>query len=231
MDINSAVIGAYIKKIRTDSKYSQDDVADYLCQRGAKATSKTISTWECGRANPSAVQFLLICECCGVDGVSGIGQFSRTYYPNLNEEGLRRVSEYAALLLKDNRYLRNPVAEMPKRYIPLYDLPVSAGTGMFLDSDNYELIEADDHVPHDATFAVRVCGDSMIPRFIDGQIIYVKQQQTLEDGEIGIFMLNNEAFCKKLSEGRLVSLNSNYKPIHISGEEDLRVYGKVVGSE
>ena len=91
-----------------------------------------------------------------------VGQFSRTYYPGLNEEGLRRVDEYAALLLKDNRYLKNPGTQRPKRYIPLYDLPVSAGTGMFLDSDNYELIEADDHVPYDATFAVRVCGDSMV---------------------------------------------------------------------
>ncbi len=38
---------------------------------------------------------------------------------------------------------------------------------------------------------MRVAGDSMTPRFVDRQIIYVKQQQTLDEGEIGVFMLTN----------------------------------------
>jgi hypothetical protein len=52
---------------------------------------------------------------------------------------------------------------------PLYTLPVSAGTGQFLDSEDYELLEATEAVPLSATFAVRLCGDSKTPRFQDGQ--------------------------------------------------------------
>jgi transcriptional regulator with XRE-family HTH domain len=229
MDINSAVIGAFIKKIRTNAKLPQAAVAAYLTRHGSKATFKIISDWERGKTNPTAVQLLLVCECCGAEGISGISQTAHTFYPELNSDGLKKLDEYAMLLLKDNRYLKNPVAELPKRYVPLYDLPVSAGTGMFLDSDHYELIEADSGVPYDATFAVRVSGDSMTPRIADGQIIYIKQQQAIDDGEIGIFMLNGDAFCKKLSGGKLVSLNSNYTPITIGEEDDLRVYGKVIG--
>lgn len=77
-------------------------------------------------------------------------------------------------------------------------MPASAGSGVFLDSDSYTLIDVDENVPEAATLAVRISGDSMTPLFNDGQIVYVHHQQELENGEIGIFVLNGEAFCKKL---------------------------------
>lgn len=43
-----------------------------------------------------------------------------------------------------------------------------------------------------------VSGDSMEPEFHSGEIVWVSQQDTLCDGEIGIFGLNNEAYIKKL---------------------------------
>lgn len=76
-----------------------------------------------------------------------------------------------------------------------------AGIGRFrrfLDSDSYTLIDVDENVPEAATLAVRISGDSMTPLFNDGQIVYVHHQQELENGEIGIFVLNGEAFCKNL---------------------------------
>lgn len=83
-----------------------------------------------------------------------------------------------------------------RRQIPLYDMPASAGSGVFLDSDSYTLIDVDENVPEAATLAVRISGDSMTPLFNDGQIVYVHHQQELENGEIGIFVLNGEAFAK-----------------------------------
>ena len=118
------------------------------------------------------------------------------------------------------------------RTLPLYDLPVSAGTGQFLDSDRYELIEVDETVPLSATFAVRIEGDSMTPRYDDKQIIYVKQQQVLNHGECGIFLLNGDAYCKILSGHnniQLISLNKKYHPITIEESDEFRVLGKVVG--
>ena len=71
-----------------------------------------------------------------------------------------------------------------------------------------------------------VSGDSMEPEFHSGEIAWVSQQDTLCDGEIGIFGLNNEAYIKKLKRYAdrlyLVSLNSKYSPI-------LDVFRKVVG--
>lgn len=116
-----------------------------------------------------------------------------------------------------------------KRHLRLYELPVSAGFGNHLDSDDYKMIEVDSTVPYTADYAITVSGDSMMPRFVDKQIIFIHEQPTLEEGEIGIFYLNNEAYLKKLEKGHLVSLNPAYAPIPVRDFDDFRVFGKVVG--
>ena len=91
------------------------------------------------------------------------------------------------------------------------------------------MIEVDSTVPGLADYAVRVSGNSMLPRFVDRQIVFIHEQPGLEEGEIGIFLLNNNIYLKKLGEGYLISLNPEYDPIPIQDHDDLRVFGKVVG--
>jgi len=113
--------------------------------------------------------------------------------------------------------------------IRLYTIPAAAGAGTFLDGDHYVELEIDETVPSEADFALRVSGDSMEPRFYDGQVIFVKEQASLERGEIGIFSLNGDSFVKKLGRGELLSLNPRYSPIKIGELDSLYVFGKVVG--
>ena len=109
------------------------------------------------------------------------------------------------------------IYQLPRRTLNLYDLPVSAGAGQFLDSDRFSEMKVGDEVSLDAEFGVRVSGDSMEPLYLNGQIIWVHQQETLEDGEIGIFFLDGEAYVKK------------YAPIKVSSGSVFRTFGKVVG--
>ena len=119
------------------------------------------------------------------------------------------------------------------RVIKLFDIPASAGTGSFLDSDDFTEIEVGEEVPTDADFGIRISGDSMEPRFINGQIVWVKQQETLLNGEIGIFYLDGNAYCKKIKDDKeglfLISLNSKYNPIPVTDNNSFKVFGKVVG--
>lgn len=123
--------------------------------------------------------------------------------------------------------IRQTFAE--KRLLRLYDIPVSAGYGNYLEDSGYEMIEVDDLVPDTADYAVRVKGDSMMPRFVDRQILFIHEQPTLDEGEIGIFCLNNDAYLKKLGRGCLISLNAAYAPIPIRESDEIKVFGKVVG--
>jgi len=218
--------------LRSERGYSQEDVAEYFRQHGRPLTRKAVSKWELGGSMPDAGQFLLLCQLYGVNDVMGTfcGAESGKL---LNDLGRRKLLEYFQLLQLSDMYLAEPVKpQRITRSIPLYDLPVSAGTGQFLDSDRYELIEVDEAVPLDATFAVRISGDSMEPRFTHGQIIYIKPQQTLEPGEIGIFLHNGEALCKELGDNNgqiaLISLNPEYAPRVVGVQDELRVMGKVV---
>lgn len=116
-----------------------------------------------------------------------------------------------------------------KRLLRLYDIPVSAGLGNYLNDGSYEMFEVDNTVPSLADYAVKVSGNSMMPRFVDQQIIFIHEQPVLDEGEIGIFCLNNETYLKKLGKRYLISLNPEYAPIPIQDHDNFRVFGKVVG--
>ena len=116
-----------------------------------------------------------------------------------------------------------------QRHLKLYNVPVSAGMGNFLADGGYEMIEVESTVPESADYAVRISGDSMMPRFVDKQIVFVHEQSVLDEGDIGIFYLNNEAYIKKLGKGCLISLNTSYAPIMLKEYNMFKVLGKVVG--
>ena len=118
------------------------------------------------------------------------------------------------------------------REIKLFDLAASAGTGNYLTDSDYTFIGVGNDVPKSADFAIRVSGDSMEPKYHDKQIVYVKSQPDIENGQVGIFFLNGESYIKrfeKRSDGiYLVSFNSNYEPIEIKEWDEFKYFGCVL---
>lgn len=115
--------------------------------------------------------------------------------------------------------------------VPVYDFGVSAGTGVFLDNPCYEVVSMpEDTLSRKANFALWVTGDSMEPRFHDGDLVLVKIQPSIEIGEIGIFVLNGEGYIKKWGGNKLISLNSAYEPIMLTEDDALYCKGKVIGN-
>ena len=221
--------------LRKEKGYTQAEVAEHLSRCSDKAyTFKAISHWEKGGASPPVEQFLLLCEFYGVTDIQRTFRGVKTEFRNLsslNDLGRSRVEEYIAMLSSATLFSNSESEAIrpTRRFIRLYDIPVAAGTGNFLDSESYEDFEVDETVPDDADFAVRVSGDSMTPRFINRQIIFIREQKWLDEGEIGIFGLNGESYIKKLGHGELLSLNRTYKPIPILEDDAFYVFGKVVG--
>lgn len=114
--------------------------------------------------------------------------------------------------------------------IPLYILPVSAGTGTFLDHADRESIDVRaDAATEKADFALRVSGNSMEPRFRHGDIVLVHQQPSVNFGELGIFIANGEGYFKRYMGDRLHSLNPEYPDIPLCRFDDFLCCGKVVG--
>ena len=94
-------------------------------------------------------------------------------------------------------------------------------------------MEADESVPTSAEFGVRLAGDSMTPRFADGQIVWARRRDTAESGEIILCYYDGQSYCKKLrirdGQPELVSLNPRYPPIPVQPEAEFRIFGVVVG--
>jgi len=225
-----------LARLRKERGLTQTEVADYLNKHADKKYGKAnISSWEKGAALPPIHQFLLLCELYGAKDIQETFRGVENDYrglPKLNALGKSRVEEYIATLLFNPLFVESEDENYPEsmiRTIKLYDIPVAAGSGEFLDSDAYEDLEVDDTVPNDADFAVRVSGDSMEPRFAHGQVVFIRKQNVLEVGDIGIFSRNGDAYIKKLGQGELVSLNPRYLAIQISESDVLHIFGKVVG--
>ncbi|WP_028973043.1 transcriptional repressor LexA [Spirochaeta cellobiosiphila] len=79
-------------------------------------------------------------------------------------------------------------------------------------------------------FGLHVKGDSMIDAgILDGDLALIKQQETAENGEIVVAMVEEavtlKRFYKEKNRIRLKAENSNYKPIFT---QDVRILGKLV---
>ena len=86
-------------------------------------------------------------------------------------------------------------------------------------------------------YGLRISGDSMEPRIVRGDVVIVRKQDTADDGDIVIAIVNqNDAVCKRLKKYKggiaLVSNNPMYEPMYftITDTQDIpvRIIGKVV---
>ena len=224
-------IGVTLRILREELGFSRTEVAESLSVRHKPTNRNMISSWERGESMPNALQLLHLCGLYQVENAQETF-FGKEKGNRLNEAGRRKLREYAEVLEGMSLYTVSPEPELPRK-LPLYDIPVSAGSGEYLDSDNYELTEVGDEVPQAADYGVRISGDSMYPLFANKQVVWVKQQRAVENGDIGIFYYMGDSYIKKLEVRKdgmfLVSVNPEYKPIKIVERDEFRVFGKVIG--
>lgn len=227
-------IGKIIATYRKQNGLSQPALAKLLEENGHKITNKAISSWEKGISEPSSSLLLLLCKVLNITDIYSdyYGYNPANPLSELNTDGKEKALEYIQLLTDSGKYQKTTIIPF-RRKIRLFDIPASAGVGNFLDGDNFTEIEVGEEVPETADFGIRISGDSMEPRFINGQIVWVQKQDTLGNGEIGIFFLDGNAYCKKLQDDEkglyLMSLNSAYAPISVTENQIFKIFGKVVG--
>ncbi len=155
-------------------------------------------------------------------------------YMELDEEGRAAVDR--VLEREHERILREQAVttyslDMPKtRTIKLYNIAASAGTGSYLSSSDYTNISVySTPATDEADFAVKVYGDSMLPKFSSGDILLVKSEESVDEGEFGIFSVDGESFVKKFGSDRLISLNPDYSDIKLSEFNQIVCFGRVLG--
>ncbi len=120
--------------------------------------------------------------------------------------------------------------DFSRRTVLLYNLPVSAGPGVYLDDSDAEEISIPNNEKTAYTdFALRISGNSMEPKYHDGDVLLVEDTDSVDIGELGIFILDGNGYFKKYGGDRLISLNQDYGDILLRDYVETVCCGRVVG--
>ena len=159
----------------------------------------------------------------------------QSIYDQLEPPRQGKVLTYAERQLNEQKNEEetkiNEVSEVIQLYsYDYYDHAASAGTGQYLNDVRVERIELP--VDVDADFVIPIKGDSMEPDYHDGDLVFIQTSVELNDGVIGVFNYNGEAYIKQLvidkDQAYLHSLNPAYKDMPITPDTDFRIIGEVV---
>ena len=221
---------AKLKALREAKQLTQEQLAGYL-----QISKSAISMYEQGNREPDFETLEAIADFFNADmnylpggkhslPIADWGAPTLTAYTKttaVKQEGVCDILRIP--LISPFAYDPEPETEV----FHISEQPAAAGTGVYLGPESFCEIHVNIHkLPHGAIFGIPVRGDSMEPRYKNGDIIIVSKDVPVV-GEIGVFTLGGQNFVKKLGDGVLLSLNGKYSPIPM--DETIRCNGKVVG--
>lgn len=222
----------YLLKI---NKYNQKNLTEYL-----GLSEGTISDWKKGKTTSYVKHIDKIAEFFNVpvsyfyddipDSLSDDEQSLLDDYRSLTEGGKKYVSDFISDFASIDINRKDYKPTVPIQHSVL---KVSAGVGFeLLDECNMEDVK----VPatpeaYKADFVLTIEGDSMTPKFDDGDDVLVRSQPAVNVGEICIYTIANNGYIKKFGGDRLISLNPEYEDILFSDydADEIRCCGLVLG--
>lgn len=201
-----------LKKLRKENQLTQRQLADMLY-----VDCSAVTKWETGKANPDFEKQQKLAK---IFNVSIDYLLGRSNIPN-PDDALNNFTASKAVI------------KIPVLGYVAAGIPISA----IEDILDYEELSADEFNPNYEYFALKIKGDSMTPKIQNGDVVIIRQQPDVENGEIAVVCVNGEeATCKKIKKHddgvSLVSYNPEYEPMFFTRKEaielPLTVLGKVV---
>lgn len=195
-----------IKKLRLQMQWSQDELA----KRAGYTDRSSIAKIEKGQVDLPQSKILLFADIFRVTpgelmGNDGIDDILSSI-PNIHPVTTRRLPVLGS---------------------------VSCGEPKFMDEEIDVYVDASEDIKAD--FVLRAKGDSMIgARIYDGDLVFVRKQDIVENGEIAVVAIDDEATLKRFYKyGELIVLraeNPAYRDQEYTADQarEIRVLGKAV---
>lgn len=169
--------------------------------------------------------------------VSTISRYENGLVANMNTPTLQMLSEiYNVNILwllgkSDSRHDQIKTTKSINS-VPLIGT-IAAGTPILAEENIERYFNIDSSIKAD--FCLRIKGDSMINAGINNNdIVFIRQQPTLEIGEIGAIQIGEEATLKRFYRTNdsiiLQPANSDYLPQIYTEENDIKILGKLVAT-
>ena len=128
------------------------------------------------------------------------------YEKNLREPNIKTASEFAKRLGVPLYVLtgEDPFPSLPDNILPMPKMKkvpllgtIACGEPILAAENIEDMVNMPENIHAD--FALRCKGDSMInARIFDGDIVYIRQQTTVESGDIAAVLIGDEATLKRV---------------------------------
>lgn len=199
-----------IKELRKGLKLSQKELSSKI-----GIAQSTLSTWENGVFEPDSKTLMYLADFFGVSTDYLLGKSENKKDISLN------LSEMSNIITFDKF-----------KSIPIIGT-IACGTPILAEEniDGYTRIESSAH----ADFGLKCKGDSMSPKFLNDDIVIIRQQPMVENGQVAAVLIGEEATLKRvyLYEHKIILApeNLNYEPLVFQDEEmnNVKIIGLAVG--
>lgn len=200
-----------LKELRESLNLNKRELSDKV-----KFSPSIISMYEAGERRPS------------IENLECLADFF-----NVDIDYLLGNTDYTTRLSWENETMNLPsnITKLTKlKKIPILGT-IACVSPIFAEENIDGYFVADNNIKAD--FTLRAKGDSMIDIGIhDGDLVFLRQQPVLDNGEVGAVLIDNEATLKKVyinkNEMILQPCNKNYPPMVIK-DKDIKITGKLVG--
>ena len=197
-----------IRYLRKAHNLSQDDLAEKM---GYKSYT-TIQKWESGVSEPP---------------IGKLRKLADIFHISMNELTNVDLSEGKREEIKN-------IFPIQKKHFPLIGT-IACGEPILADEHFEGYVEAGTDISAD--FCIRAKGDSMKNiRIEDGDIVFIREQPDVENGEVAAVLIGEEATLKRVNKNKhgflfLMPENPNYEPIIVDLSDpcvEIRIIGKAV---
>lgn len=209
-------IASQIKKLRKSRGWTQPQLADQL-----SVSKQTISNWETGIKVPRMGSLQKLADLFNVR----IGEITNA---SIDDNYISKINKPSNVIY--------PLSDSLQRVrIPIIG-EIACGNPITAEEniEGYTEETFERPIPSGNLFALRCKGHSMEPTIHDGSLVTIREQPTVEDGEIAAVLVDgdNEATLKRVKhQGDLIMLmpdNKEYDPIILDKNNPGRIVGKAV---
>lgn len=207
-----------LKTLRKSRGLTQKSFAKVISTKDKKITASAVGMWEQGRRTPDIETFEAIAD-----------------YFNVDMDFLKGKSNVTTRLVSfDTTKPFDNLFHIELKKFPLLG-EIACGEPIFCNEERDSYVMAGANIAAD--FCLKAKGDSMVgARIEDGDVVFIREQPQVENGEIAAVIINDEATLKRMTyypDQNLVILkaeNSKYADIVLQGEQlnEVRVLGKAI---
>ncbi|PWM63116.1 MAG: hypothetical protein DBX91_01435 [Subdoligranulum variabile] len=235
----SIAFGSIIRNYRLKANLEQGQVG-----QACGLTGNAISNWERGVSRPDITLVPILCKTLNMpveaffeipshSTLSGNEQSVIDGYRSMTPPNKKLLMKAVDAILESQEEARRENYRKSFCRLVGHDLGLAAGFGAPVDDDpdaypvfvrvSREACQSDDVFP--------VNGESMEPDYPNGSLVFVERVDVdnLQYGDIVACMASGVPYVKIYEKDGLHSINPSYDVIHVTEDDNARIFGRVVG--